>query len=296
MIIPKHIQIETINGACTSNCIMCSRDSWTRKPRVMPFKEFHSILEKFIPYQEKIQFLSLQGWGESLLDKRLPAKVLLAKDLGFKSIGFATNCTELDSKKTRALLDAGLDTIICSIDGFTKETHESIRVGTHFYQVVGNVLNFIHERDIGKQKTKVIIRFIRMKQNQHEWEKFKKWWSRKLNKRYGDAVISFDVVDSDGKIKDFAEKDVLEGVKIPSKCSMLNERMIVLSTGEVVLCCADDEGKFKLGNVFNEDPIKIFNNETFTHYRKMIKAGKIKELELCKTCNIPRSQARKDKV
>jgi molybdenum cofactor biosynthesis enzyme MoaA len=262
----------------------------------MSFKTFSSILEKFIPYQDKIQFLSLQGWGESLLDKGLPAKVLLAKDLGFNSVGFATNCTELDHKKTKALLDAGLDTIICSIDGYTKETHESIRVGTHFYQVVGNVLNFIHERDTGYQKTKVLIRFIRMKQNEHEWEKFKKWWSRRLNKKHGDAVVSFDVVDSDGKIKDYAGKDVLKGVKVPSKCDMLNERLIILSTGEIVLCCADDTGMFNIGNALEEDPIKIFNNDTFTYYRKMIKAGKIGELEPCRTCTIPRSQKLKDKV
>ena len=296
MIIPNHIQIETINGVCTSRCTMCSIGSWTRKPKRMSISQFRVILEKFLPYKDQIQFLSLQGWGESLLDKGLPEKVRLAKSLGFKGIGFATNCTELNNRTRRALLDAGLDTIICSIDGFTKATHESIRVGTHFFEVVGNVLQYIHERDDRRQKSKVIVRFIRMKQNEHEWDKFKAWWTARLNKKRGDAVISFDVVDCDGKIADFGEKDVLQGVEVPSRCDMLYERMIILSTGEAVLCCADDEGKFNMGNVLKKDPIEIFNNETFTHYRKMIKEGRINELEICRTCTIPRSQARKDKV
>jgi hypothetical protein len=50
MIIPRHIQIETINGVCTSYGIMCTKQSWTRKPNVM-------ISDIYI-YIEKVQTLS----------------------------------------------------------------------------------------------------------------------------------------------------------------------------------------------------------------------------------------------
>ena len=123
-VIPKHIQIETINGMCTSRCIMCTWQTWTRKPNVMNSDTYRRILEKFKPYREHIQYLTLHGCGEPLLDKELAKKVKIAKEMGFKGTGFATNCTELDEHKSQELIEAGLDTIICSIDGINQEKPE----------------------------------------------------------------------------------------------------------------------------------------------------------------------------
>jgi radical SAM protein with 4Fe4S-binding SPASM domain len=258
--------------------------------------DFIAVLKKFRPYQKHLQFLSLQGFGESLLDKGLPGKIYIAKHLGFKGIGFATNCTELNYDRSISLLSAGLDTLICSIDGITKETHESIRVGTKFHTVVSNVISFIDLRDKLKVKCKVIVRFIRQKLNEHEWEAFKEWWEIFLNPDLGDAVISFDIVDCDGRVKDYEYKDVRNGIAVPSVCDQLYQRIIVFSNGDVALCCADENGKFNIGNVFENDPIEIYNSETFTHYRNEMKAGHIANLDLCNTCTIPRSQLLKDKL
>jgi hypothetical protein len=51
-------------------------------------------------------------------------------------------------------------------------------------------------------------------------------------------------------------------------CQDVFERMIIYSNGNVALCCADDNGFFKLGNVIDSDPIRIYNNEIFTNYRE----------------------------
>ena len=158
--VPKYIQIEPINGACTARCTMCGWKEWTRKPNVMTNDDFRKILEKFHPYREYIRWVTLHFCAEPLLDKQLVTKVKIAGEMGFKSIGFATNCTELNDDKSRELIAAGLGTIICSIDGINKITHESIRVGTNFEEVVANVKNFIKVRnEFGK--TKILIRFIR---------------------------------------------------------------------------------------------------------------------------------------
>lgn len=295
MIYPSHLQIEVINGACTARCSMCTFKSWTRKPNRMSNGMFTAILLKFLPYKQGIDFLSLQGFGESLLDKELPDKVKIAKALDYKSVGFATNCTELTRSLSIKLLDAGLDTLICSIDGSTAKTHESIRVGTNFREVVENVLRFIKLRN-ERTKTKIILRFIRQKSNEHEWEGYKKWWEKRLDPFCGDAVTSFDIVDCDNKVEGFKEKEVHKEVGWLGYCDQLYKRMIVYSNGEVALCCADDNGKFKLGNVLEKDPILIYNSPTFIYYRRMLKEGKMSELELCNTCSIPKSQQLKGEV
>lgn len=275
MIIPKHIQIETINGVCTSHCIMCTRQSWTRKPNVMNNDTYRIILEKFKPYHEHIQYLTLHFCGEPLLDKGLAEKVKIAKEMGFKGTGFATNCTELDKHKSSELIGAGLDTIILSIDGINKHTHEAIRVGTNFEKIVSNVKSFIKIRN-ESGKTRVMIRFIRQEINKQEWPLFFDYWSKELNKDFGDEVVKFDVHNWGDKLDDYQSEDLNRslGARIDNYiCQDIFERMIIYSNGDVALCCADDNGFFKLGNVIDSDPIRIYNNEIFTHYREKMRGG-----------------------
>lgn len=95
--------------------------------------------------------------GEPLLDKCLDNKVRIAKSLGFRGVGFATNCTELSENVAMRLVYAGLDTIICSIDDVNRDTYESIRIGTNFDKIVSNVKNFIKIRNLCG-KTSIIPR------------------------------------------------------------------------------------------------------------------------------------------
>ena len=294
MIIPKHLEIETVNGLCTSRCVMCTYKTWTRKPGIMGTDVFKRILEKFIPYREQIQYLTLHGNGEALLDKGLAEKVRIAKSLRFKGTGFATNCTELDDDTARDLITAGLDTIICSIDGITKKTHEAIRVGTNFDQVVANVLNFRRIRnEIGK--TRIIVRFIRQEKNKEEWPSFFEYWTRKVDATFGDKVVAFEIHNNASKVEGYEAMDVNRTISLENhKCESVFERLIIRSNGDLAFCDADDNGFFNLGNVIVDDPIQLYNNLIFNYYRNEMKKGNIRELEHCKNCTLPRSRALKE--
>ena len=164
-ITPTHLQIETINGICSARCLMCTINGWKRKTNCMTEEEFIAILKKFIPHKDKIDFVTLHGCGEPLFDKGLPEKITVAKNMGFQGTGFATNCTELTPEISKALIQSGLDTIILSIDGIKKETHETIRKGTIYENVVNNVKMFIRIRDTFLGNTRILIRFIRQELN-----------------------------------------------------------------------------------------------------------------------------------
>lgn len=284
MIIPKHLQIEPINGVCTSRCTMCTINEWTRSRTRMKREKFEIILRKFRPYIQNLDYLTLHGCGEPLLDRGLHEKVLLAKRLGFRSIGFATNCTELNPTMSWKLIENGLDTIMCSIDGVKKETHEAIRIGTNFEQVVENVKDFISLRDQISGYTRVLIRFIRQDLNYDEWPLFYEYWNKYISKEKGDGVIRFDVHNWGKEEIELNRKDI---------CSDIFERFYVYSNGQVGFCCADDNGFFELGNVLDNDPIEIYNNEHFLKYRKYMQEGRINELEHCKGCTIPQSRENK---
>lgn len=84
-VIPKHVQIETINGVCTARCTMCTIETWTRKPMVMNKEIFSRILEKFKPYLKGIHYITLHFCGEPLLDREISEKVKIAKEMGHRN-------------------------------------------------------------------------------------------------------------------------------------------------------------------------------------------------------------------
>jgi len=290
LVIPKHIQIETINGACTAKCTMCSINTWTRKPNVMTIDDFQVILNKLSKYKSNFQYLTLHGCGEPLLDKNLYMKVKLAKDMGFEGVGFATNCTNLDENTSIKLINAGLDTIICSVDSLRKDIHENIRVGTNFEKVVQNIKKFIELRNSMHSKTKVMMRFIRQKDNYSEWEQYEKYWNSRLDHSLGDQVLKFDVHNWGDKLINYDKSSLGISTTDIITCEDLVNRLLIYSSGDVGLCCSDDNGYFNMGNVLSEDPITIYNNEIFTKMRNDMYEGKLFDSPPCNNCTIPLSR------
>lgn len=294
---PKHIQIETINGVCTAKCIMCTINNWKRPVEIMPFNVFKLILEKLqnLPNQE---FVTLHGLGEPLLDKEIAAKIAIAKKLNFKGVGFASNCTELKPEISRQLLDSGLDTIICSVDGFNKETHESIRRGTNFTEIVSNIKNFISLRNQGGYKTRVLLRFIRQIKNYKETDDYKRYWLQLLDTSKNDCVLVFDVHNWGGEANIdnqvvTSRKDKLFQ-KNEAYCPDLVERLMIASDGTLRLCCADDNIFYKLGSAIDDDPIALWNGEKFREYRKAMSNNKLMDMPHCRTCSIIKSRMCKE--
>ena len=292
IIIPEHIQIEPVSGYCTSSCAMCTIDKVTRGRNIMSVEMFETILTKFLPYRDRIKYVSLTGMGESLLDKNLARKIKIAKEMDFHGIGFTTNATELSKSKSQALIQAGLNTIICSIDGVKKETHEAIRHGTDFNKVVRNVEAFIRLRNDLNGSTKVIVRFVRQKANKNEWPEFFEYWFEKIDEGRGDEVVKFDVINWADTLHDYDLIDVNENCELKEAeiCEEVFKRMWIYSNGEVALCCGDSSGFYKMGNVIDQDPIEIYNNEVFEHYRRLMLEGRLFELKHCGRCTIPRSR------
>ena len=289
--IPEQVLIEPVNGMCTSRCTMCSFPTWTRKPNVLNMDDYEKILSSLKPYKEDIKMLTLFGVGEPLLDEEIVKKVSIANKEGFSGLGFASNCTELSDGCSRDLIEAGLNTLIASIDGIKKETHEKIRIRTNFDIIVKNVENYIKIRnELKATDSRILIRFVRQEANRDEWPDFHNHWSKKINKDYGDKVIKVDVHNWGNNVDKYDSKDVNTKIDIHKFiCPEIFNKLLIRTKGEISLCDADDNVFFDLGNALKEDPIKAWNKGKFAEYRKAMKKGKMSELEHCKTCSIPRS-------
>ena len=140
--IPNYILLETFMG-CNLRCAMCpvpnSVQSMNgRTPTAMSREVFSEIISQV---SDKPRSIHLTQLGEPLLNPNIVDFVNQAKENGHK-VGLTTNGTRMTTDMARGLLQAGLDLVIFSFDGATKNTYESIRKGAQYENVLNNIRYF----------------------------------------------------------------------------------------------------------------------------------------------------------
>jgi len=137
------IQIEVTthcNGSCTYCPHTLMRNRWANKH--MPLELFREL----VPFLRHTDLVYLQGWGEPLLNEDLFEMVRICKDQG-KRVGFTTNGTLLTESTLRTLVDLRLDMVGVSLAGTTARTHNRIRKGTDFNEVISRLEGLRRIRD-----------------------------------------------------------------------------------------------------------------------------------------------------
>ena len=288
-IIPRRIVIEPVFG-CNATCGMCPIDHPTRRKKgMMPLDKYKQLVDKLAPYKDTVKMFDLFGLGEPLLDPQIMERVRYAREAGFRNLSFSTNAHLLSADKQQALLESGIETLIFSIDGFKAATHEAIRPRTKFDRVVGNCLEMIGRRNAGNYKTRFVVRFVHQPSNAAEWEDYRAFWLSRLSLDRRDVIIRYDVHDWSGQVDGITPNrpdgdiDPIAG----EPCHHIFEKLVILADGSVALCFEDIlEAQFNFGNVFEEDPIDIFNSPRFNKLRTLHRDGKRGNLNICGHCSV----------
>jgi MoaA/NifB/PqqE/SkfB family radical SAM enzyme len=155
-------QIEP-TSRCQLKCVMCPRTVFSKEWENgdMPL----SVYEKISRHFHLVDNVHLQGWGEPLLHPGLSRMIQIAKAENCK-ISLTTNGVLLTHNVSEDLFRKGLDTIAISISGAAKITHESIRCGCHFEQIIDNIKTLAHLKLKMRSKTpKLILSYLMTKTN-----------------------------------------------------------------------------------------------------------------------------------
>lgn len=299
LLIPKRVTIETIYG-CNFHCPMCPIDMPSkRKKGLMSWELFEHIIDSLAPYKDNIEMIDLFSLGEPLLDKLLIQRIRYIKEKEFcSSIGISTNASLLTEKNQKQLLESKIDNVIFSIDGATKETYESIRVGGIFEKDIANCIAMIERRNQGNYQTRFLIRFIRQDKNRHEVKDFVRFWSNKIDRARRDFISIYDAHTFGGntgnKDEIVSERNV-EIEQVP--CFVIFDILYILADGTVPLCNEDWlNGDYNFGNAKDTNPIEIFNSAEFKKVRELHLAGNKTQMEICKNCTVLYSEVTKQNV
>ena len=176
--LPSVIRIEVTNG-CDLKCIICDRKAMKRKIGLMDFDLFKKIADNAIKC--KIPVIGLNRFGEPLLNQNIVDMIRYCKKNGAPYVELTTNGTKLSKELSAKLIKSGLDSIAISMDGFTKETYEAIRIGANFNDVKKNVRDLLELKISTSSKIKIQLNYVVCNANKQEVRQFRNYWKDKVD-------------------------------------------------------------------------------------------------------------------
>ncbi|MFH1310699.1 MAG: radical SAM/SPASM domain-containing protein [Candidatus Omnitrophota bacterium] len=274
---PLHLDIELTN-ICNLKCSYCAstHNKWgENKKGKMPFDLFKKIIDAGV--ENGLYSIKFSLRGESLLHENLTKMVSYARGKGIIDMYFNTNGVLLDENKTRELIEAGLNRISVSCDGWDKESFEKNRLGASFEIVYQNIVTLRKVREeLNVDYPKIRIQAVMMPEIKAHWQEYLDLW-RPLADEVGylDARDEGPGVNHKGKKADWA-------------CPFLWQRMVILWDGTILPCLlhgVDDSSEMELGNVRDKDLKKEWLSAKMENFRKLHKQGVSHKLEACDKCS-----------
>ena len=271
---PSELSIET-TSLCNARCTICAHPDMKRAKGNMKTELVKSLIKQ--AGQGEVNKLFLSGFGEPLIDKRLPEFVEYAKKQNIDNISIVTNGYLLTPQIAGSLVDSGLNEIIISMDGFTPETYNKIRVGLDFEKLAENIsgLPSIKKRS----KIQITISCVSLTHNQKE--------RQEAFSRFGRYVDGIYFRQAQGWTGKYGESDAgytphFEPNSIP--CRYLWDSASVYIDGSVPTCCLDFEAEGVMGNAMQDSLEDIWRGERFKNYRTAHLQNRKSELVPCGKC------------
>lgn len=285
---------------CNLKCPLCPTGAGANEAKkgFMKFELFKKIFDQL---KSNLITVNLYNWGEPLLNNDL-FKIIKYVKYYKKSI-FITTSTNLninDKSILVELLKSGIDEIIVSCDGASKETYDKYRVGGDFNLVMVNLKFLSDEKRRLGSNVEIVWNFLVFKHNEYEIAV-----ARSMADEIG---VSFRIGLMRTSMKDEILRPHQEGIKkdldwIPDNpeysaydkvkfttkkiiktCRKPWQEIAINWNGEVFPCCAVYGDNFNFGDANNDAIKKIWNNQKYRVARSQIISRKKDISTICGIC------------
>lgn len=274
---PVCLVVEAI-ARCNLRCPACPYSRMKRNKGIMSENLYKKIVEEIAEKSPIKTHLWFAFMGEpTILGKKLFEMINYAKEKGIKHACLNTNATFINDEMTDWLIQSGLDQIFVSIDAFSEETYNKIRVGGDYQKVAASVLKLLEK--IRKQeltKPEVIVQFIVMEENKREEGAFKDYWLKR-----GAVVKIRRKLSWGGSVE--AENLDIPQFKRDMPCPWLMRQMVIMWDGRVAQCDGDYEGKYSAGDINRQTIWEVWNGELKRRRERHLKGDF--DFMPCKKCN-----------
>lgn len=293
---PTSLMIEPTN-MCNLKCPLCPTGLGVlnRVKRSMTIDEFKKIIDQV---KGRVKEIVLWHYGEPFVNKKILEMIEYATKRKISIITSTNGHFFTSPEYCEKIVKSGIQRMIVAIDGADQEAYEKFRVGGNFEKVTQGVRWLVAAKKKLKSKTPYIeMQFIVMKHNQHQKQEMKNlathlevdYFIEKEVGLHGEDLTFFDMRDQflpkeqDGRFYlDEKGKPQINGI-IPNFCEWPYRYSVINSDGNVVPCSLDMHSKHIMGNVFQEDFFKIWNNKKYQDFRNQLRLNR-KDIDMCRVC------------
>ena len=224
--------------------------------------------------------------GEPLLNKDLPLMIREAHDAGLYTI-VSTNAQAMTPELAQALVAAGLDRIIISMDGLTQETYAAYRVGGSLDQCKAALRWLQEAKSAGLT---IELQVLRLRSNEHEWRAFRKEYKTlgadrlvfKTAQLY-DYRHGHPLMPSEPRYRRYEQHaDGLWYRKPLSKgCFRVWSGVVIAANGDVLPCCYDKDHAHAYGNINDASLRELFSGPAARTFRTQ---ALLQTPQICQEC------------
>ena len=227
----------------------------------MPEHIYCKVVDECQKYKIPLRFI---GWGEPFLHPKIIDYLEYAKPL---PLHITNNGQIITERQMRDLVRIGLDSIIFSFQGATKQGYEDTRVGASYDKIKDNILKLIKYRG-DKQKPFIHVSSTMTNESRDEVGAFVSYWT--------------SVVDSVGfgKTVVYEKKDFTDY----RECKEVYQKLTVKWDGQVSCCCADFDNTLVVGNMKDNTLKEVWEGEQLKAIRTLLRNNRYRNLNLCSKC------------
>jgi len=249
----------------------------------MDFELFKKAIDQIAVYGSAIRFI---GFSEPFMHPKIMDAIRYVKSKGLL-LHITNNGTVLKKEQIDQLLEIGVDSVIFSMQGTTKEEYETIRQNDKYEKLIENAKTLFERR--GKDRKSPSIKITTTITSRDSEESAKEFLQ--AHAAYTDEVqISgwtiFSRVSGDFNRNEIANNlGVLPFSKNENATCMIPlYEMSINSNGKVSPCCDDADESLVIGDINKQSLLEIWHSEKMKNVRDLTTSGKLDELTNCANC------------
>jgi len=272
---PVYLRVEP-TSVCNLRCVMCfqvdkSFSSNRDYMGNMDISLFKDVINQ--AYEGGTKAITLASRGEPFVHPNI-GEMLEYCEGKFFELKLNTNATLLKEPVIHQIFNSNVSDLVFSIDSYSKEEYESIRVRGKFEKVLNNIIKVhdIREKYYPNSRTATRISGVQISPKQ-DIEKFKNFWEK---------ICDHVVIKSCYERWDTYNNPDIPGVLPP--CSELWTGMYVWYDGVCNPCDTDYKSKLKVGSIHQNDIRSIWHGEIYRSLREKHLGSKRSSCFPCGKC------------
>jgi len=151
---------------------MCIREAVAFDGPNIEVRLFRKLIDEGASY---FRYISLDGPGETIMNPEAFAMIRYAKSRGIRMV-FSTNATLMSADVVESIFDSGLDHIIFSLNGTSREVYASVHGVDAYDEAVANIRRFLDRKRARRASTMVTLQMVCLQQTLHQVNEFYRMW------------------------------------------------------------------------------------------------------------------------